>query len=982
MFIMKKLMFVFIICVPLTAWGSNFHYSLNVRIHPGTSKVIGTARLKADGDIKIELLVRHLKALKVDGMDIESEDEHLSLSLQKNKETLVSYEAWFAEKGINLIDKKNVSLVSDWYPLPDVLTDYALSVTLPSDFIAVSEADSVKIQLHDSTKTYMFQFNHPLDSLHLVASTRYILKKDRYNDISVETYFFKEDAQLADQYIAYTKKYLAMYETMLTPYPYNRFAVVENILPTGNSMPTFTLLGNQVLRLPFIVKTSLGHEILHQWFGNSVYIDFAFGNWSEGITTYLADQHYAALEGKGAVYRKQLLVDYNDYVNRENVISLYAFKSRYNKAQSAIGYGKCAMVFHMLRKRYGDEMFFNALRTFVQRNLFREASWHDIQRAFEKVTGEELYTYFRDWLTRKNIPGLEVENADLRVEEGQLKLNFALTQSSEFYPLRIPITLFFGSDKQPRIVEMKKPEENISLTLSEPPTKVFIDKNYDLMRQLIPKEIPPVLAGIMGKEKLTAVISFGRRSTYQPLIDALGVENITYMTPNEINFDRIQNNSLLIAGYNNALVNRLFGKQPVPTDDIHVKIYKNPYNLAQYIALLYAKNKNKALAIQRKISHYGKYTELGFKNGLNTFKRIAKTENGIEVLSRPADLAITPGTLNTIDDIVPHIMDSRIIYVGEKHDRFAHHINQLSVIKKLHEAGYQIAVGMEMFQKPFQGVINDYLAGRIDEHTFLKKSEYFSRWRYDYNLYKPIIDYLKQENIPMVALNINSDISRDVARKGIYGLSDKQKKRLPSEMNFSNEQYREDLDDIFTMHNKQQGLHNSNYFLQAQTLWDEGMAESAQEFMMKHPDKKLVILAGNGHLRHKYGIPERLYRRNHEPFTVIVQDEEIEGGIADYVLLTTKIAGRKSPKLGVAVEEKNHGLEIVGINHHGPAKKAGLEKGDVIKTFAGRPISSLADLKLELFYSKFGSTVKIQVERENETLNKEIELFNSEKLPQ
>ncbi|PLX47585.1 MAG: hypothetical protein C0611_11185, partial [Desulfobacteraceae bacterium] len=393
--------------------------------------------------------------------------------------------------------------------------------------------------------------------------------------------------------------------------------------------------------------------------------------------------------------------------------------------------------------------------------------------------------------------------------------------------------------------------------------KVVMDENYALIRHLAPEETPTVLAGIMGKEKLIAVISSMKRSTYQPLIDALGVKTITYATPDNITFNQIEENSLLIAGYDNPVVKMLFGKQTVSEDGLHVKVYKNPYNTSERVALLHVADKQQAQAVQYKISHYGKYTELAFKDGRNTFKAIAESENGIKMLSRPTVRALKPDALATIDDIIPQLTVSRIIYVGEAHDQFAHHMNQLKVIKKIHDAGYKLAVGMEMFQKPYQQVVDDYLAGQIDEFSFLKKTEYFSRWRYDYNLYKPIIDYLKQQRIPLVALNIQGDLTRKVAREGMYDLSDKQKKQLPSNMNFSNETYRKDLSQVFVVHNKQEDLQDFNYFLQAQMLWDEGMAESAHRFLAKHPEHKMVILAGNGHVRHKYGIPDRLYRRNH-----------------------------------------------------------------------------------------------------------------------
>jgi uncharacterized iron-regulated protein len=966
-----------IVCLPATAWSANLHYALDLQINPHERKITGTVRIKSYADMNITLMVRHLHKLIVDGRtEVNTADDRINLMVQKGRKRIISYEATFNPGGTNFIDTENVFLIDDWYPHPNVLAAYDLAVTLPENFIATSESESVIIQKHGKTKTFDFKFNHPLDHLHLAASTRYVLQKVRYNHISIETYFFKEDAQLADSYIAHSKRYLAMYESLLTPYPYKRFAIVENILPTGYSMPTFTLLGRQVVNLPFIVKTSLGHEILHQWFGNSVYIDFTSGNWAEGITTYFADYHYAALDGKDTDYRKQILVDYDAYVNAGNAIPLSHFFSRGNKAQRTIGYGKSAMFFHGLRQRYGEDSFFAAIRAFIYNNSFRKASWNDIRSAFEKITGKKLEPYFETWLNRKGIPRLEVKNAELRVERGQIKLNFDLLQKGEVYPLIVPISVTTDTGKNTKFIHVRESKETIRLFIDEMPRQAVIDEDYTMMRHLVAEEIPPVLAGIMGKQKLTVVVSPTQRGIYQPIVEALGIENITYATPGNITFNKIKENSFLIAGFKNIAVSMLFGKQAVPKDGVRIKIYKNPYNESERIALLHAKNKAEARAVQRKISHYGKYTELAFKNGRNTYKAISSADNGIRVLSRPESQVVKPDMPTTVNRIIPYLTASRIIYIGEKHDRFAHHINQLQIIKKMHNAGCKLAVGMEMFQKPFQPLVNDYLDGRIDEHEFLQKTEYFSRWRYDYNLYKPIIDYLKQHNLPLVALNIQSDISRKVSREGIYSLSDEEKKQLPRSMDFSNERYRKDLKEVFFWHKKQGELKDFSYFLQAQILWDEAMAESAQKYLAGHPESKLVILAGNGHVRHKYGIPDRLYRRNHEPFTVIVQDEKIEDGIADYVLITTELEGDKSPKLGAIIEEKNQKLKVIRMIPNSPSQKAGLQEGDIIKMIGDQSIQSLADLKLALFYSNIGSRLKIRIERAGKNLDKEIDLFH------
>ena len=150
------------------------------------------------------------------------------------------------------------------------------------------------------------------------------------------------------------------------------------------------------------------------------------------------------------------------------------------------------------------------------------------------------------------------------------------------------------------------------------------------------------------------------------------------------------------------------------------------------------------------------------------------------------------------------------------------------------------------------------------------------------------------------------------------------------------------------------------------------MAEAAQRFLEEHPDRKLVVLAGNGHIRYKYGIPERLYRRNKKPYTVILQDEDIEDGIADYVLRTTVLKGNTAPKLGMIVEEKARGLVVTEVRDKSPAKKAGLQKGDVIKRLEDQPIQSLADLKIALFYCERNSIRKIRFDRNDRTITKNI----------
>ncbi len=975
MTVLKTMLTLLLILIPATGWCLDIRYALEVKINPERQGITGTGLIRSPGPAEFELSVAALQEIRVNGRPVTPDgNQRIVIRLGAQDRARIDFRATFKNSDQGFMDPDTVFLSGPWYPRPDKPVQYQLSVTLPDTFIAVSEAQSVSLKKHAGLATFSFHFDKPLDGLHLAASTRYTVKKEHHAGVDIEAYFFKADAALADTYIGYTKKYLDIYTGMLTPYPYKRFAIVENVLPTGYSMPTFTLLGRAVVKLPFIVRTSLGHEILHQWFGNSVYIDPVHGNWAEGLTSYLADHHYAVLENQGPAYRKQILLNYQAYVNADNTMPVSDFQNRRNRAQAAIGYGKAVMIFHMLRQQFDDDLFFKSLRKLIQDNAFRQAGWPDIRQAFEQTTGENLDNFFGQWLNRRNIPDLKIENTELTFDGNQLALRFDIRQNEVPYRLSVPVTVTTAHSQTTRIISVTQSLEKVLIPLDSTPLKVVIDGDYTIMRTLDMAERPPILADIMGSDSLFVAAADGQRGAYKPLVDALGVKKAAWINPDEVNFDRLKKATVLIAGFDNPLANRLIGGRTPPAEGIRLEVYKNPYAPEKRLLMMHTANADESKAVVRKLSHYGKYTVLAFKAGRNTFKTTAAAANGLAVLSRPQPLVLRPEKKETLADIFTELQQNRVIFVGEQHDRLAHHLNQLQVIQALHAAGEKIGVGMEMFQTPYQPVIDAYLAGEIDERTFLVRSGYYDRWRYDYHLYKPIIDFMKANRIPLVALNVSGDISRQTGRKGLDSLSSEQRRQVPGRLDFSDETYRKDLKQVYDQHGSKAGLDEFNYFYQAQTLWDEAMASAAARWLADNPQSKLVVLAGNGHLRYKYGIPQRLYRRTAQPYAVIVQDEELESGIADYVLFSTEIEGIKAPKLGILVEEEAGALVVKSAIEHGPAGKAGLEAGDIITALDGHPLKTLADLKVALFYTQIGDRIRLEVDRGGTILEKKVEL--------
>src|SRR5207253_7723673 len=103
---------------------------------------------------------------------------------------------------------------------------------------------------------------------------------------------------------------------------------------------------------------------------------------------------------------------------------------------------------------------------------------------------------------------------------------------------------------------------------------------------------------------------------------------------------------------------------------------------------------------------------------------------------------------------------------------------ELEVLPSLHRQSPKLAVSMEMFQRPFQKALDDYIAGAIDERTFLRRSEYFKRWNIDYNLYQPILNFAREHRLPVIALNAPSEIVDKVAKGGLDSLSKEDRKSV------------------------------------------------------------------------------------------------------------------------------------------------------------------------------------------------------------
>jgi hypothetical protein len=361
------------------------HYQLQVFFDIPHSKLKGVAKITAPKgrQFSISLADLEILSLRVNGKAVNLRKMTDPTQLEVEGGVIdIAYTGSFKDPDNNIIGQQGIILRDIWHPVVSGRCLYTLTATLPPDYEAVSEADHITKSPGEGEVRFRFEFSHPLndaDGLTLAASPRFLVSRSSYRGIELYAYFSSDHVKFAGPYLNQARHFLELYERLLGPYPYRRFAMVESFQPSAYSMPTYILLGEREIGSDDYARALLAHEILHQWFGNSVFTNFDRGNWNEGLTIYLADHFLEEQKGVGWQCRRRILSNFKTHVNARNEIPLRKFSEREDDASRSVGYGKSAMVFHMLRRLVGEEIFFDSIRDFVRRYSFRAASWNNLR---------------------------------------------------------------------------------------------------------------------------------------------------------------------------------------------------------------------------------------------------------------------------------------------------------------------------------------------------------------------------------------------------------------------------------------------------------------------------------------------------------------------------------------------------------------------------------------------------------------------------
>lgn len=511
---------------------------------------------------------------------------------------------------------------SDWYPrIAGQMARYKVSIELPPGQKGLVAGRL--IEESDSEQGYRatFEFSHPAEGIDLMAGPYAIDTLMHHNikqkPVQLRTYFHPQISQLSKDYLDAVKGYLDLYESEIGEYPYSEFSVVSSPTPTGFGMPTLTYLGIDVLQLPFIRSTSLGHEVLHNWWGNGVYPDYRSGNWSEGLTTFMADYAYKEQESEAAARDMRLswLRDFAALQPGQDA-PLTAFTSRTHGASKIVGYNKAAMFFFMLRDHLGEAIFQRALQGLWATRRFQITSWKEVQKIFELVSGQSLEPFFTQWLTRSGAPAIEIAEVKNSAADSGYQLSITLKQAEPAYQLQVPVAIETQQGSAVHRLDLQQAQQTFTLKLAHKPLAVSLDPDLRLFRQLASGEAPPILREVMVNAATQTVLLSAQaeaRKIAETLAAKLQDRKLQTIAPD----DPLTAAPTLVIGLQAEVDAWLAAKQlPARPDETGKKGSAQVWTMARTggasLAIISAQDAASLEALIRPLPHYGRQSYLIF----------------------------------------------------------------------------------------------------------------------------------------------------------------------------------------------------------------------------------------------------------------------------------------------------------------------------------------------------------------------------------
>lgn len=344
---------------------------------------------------------------------------------------------------------------------------------------------------------------------------------------------------------------------------------------------------------------------------------------------------------------------------------------------------------------------------------------------------------------------------------------------------------------------------------------------------------------------------------------------------------------------------------------------------------------------------------------------------------------VAPGAPAQVLDtqkLLASVAARQVVLLGEAHDDAEHHRWQLQTLAALHALRPSLALAFEAFPRRVQPALERWVAGELSEPAFLQAADWSNVWGIDPQLYLPLFHFARQNRLPMVALNVEKALTREVREKGFDGV-DASRREGVTRPAPPPQKYVDFLYPIFAEHERERraggeapGRDSAEFrrFLESQTTWDRAMAQAIAATLATRPAALVAAIAGRHHVAHRHGIAHQLADLGVRDVAVLLpwngtNCSELVEGLADAVfgLPALPAAPAKKARLGVRVETTKEGVRIAAVEKGSVADAAGLREGDLLVEVAGRPAKRTADVIDAVARQAPGTWLPLRVSRQD-----------------
>ncbi len=418
-----------------------------------------------------------------------------------------------------------LSSASGWYPTgTQSLSSFRLEARVPEPWRALSNGRLDSSGPHgDGNRAEVFEGTHPLPGLDLAAAA-WSVHEEAVAGQRVAAYVLPGTAtEVGELLLDAARTELERATRAVGPHAWPQLVIAEHRLPVTLTRPSFVLLAGPFGAAGAFDRATLAHAVLHDWWGQGVYVDAAAGDWSEALVTFAVDYARAdAAPGGGATWRRaELRARHEAAARGAPALSLAAPGEAHDPAALALRRGRGAFVFLMLRSEIGAAPFDAALRELYAGGRQRMLSWQDLENTFSVAARRPLAAFFTEWVLRPDVPRVRFAARPLTAtaREDRFDVDVAL-EVTPGWTIGVPLDVHAvlpdrqilarrsvawsdGASAGPVRAVTRVPLEARSV-------RVFLDPDAELFRELLPGELPPTLGLLAQAGPDLIVLGSGR----------------------------------------------------------------------------------------------------------------------------------------------------------------------------------------------------------------------------------------------------------------------------------------------------------------------------------------------------------------------------------------------------------------------------------------------------------------------------------------